>query len=123
MINTFSRPPPHIEKLGTSKLCTITSGNSSSQTPTRLVSSIETGQQWAGPPINKIMFLFAPPRIVRTLVMPTLNLPRLTLGILIWYLTPPTPSPTPQLVLTLVKPIATSNVPPTVVSLDSPNPP
>ena len=56
------------------------------------------------------MFILAPPRIVRTLVRPTLNLPRLTLGILIWYLTPPIPLPTPHLVFTLVKPMATSNV-------------
>lgn len=69
-------------------------------------------------PISSIPFLFPPPGIVGTPVMATLNLPGITLGIPVWYLTPPNPPPTPQLVLTPVQPVGTANVPPPVVSHD-----
>ena len=44
--------------------------------------------------------------------MTTLNLPNFMLGIPMWYLKPPTPPPVPQVVLTLVQPIAVESCPP-----------
>ena len=44
--------------------------------------------------------------------MATLKLPNFTLGILVWYLDPPTQPPIPQVVLTLVQPIAVNSHPP-----------
>ena len=45
--------------------------------------------------------------------MATLNLPKLTVGIPVWYLDPPAQPPMPQVVLTLVQPIAIeSHLPP-----------
>ena len=44
--------------------------------------------------------------------MATLNLPSFTLGIPMWYLDPPTPLPTPPIVLTPIQPIEMMSQPP-----------
>jgi hypothetical protein len=58
-------------------------------------------------PITQVPFLFPPPGVVGTVVMAIMNLLGLTLGIPVWYLDPPAPTPpsvpTPHLVLTPVQ--------------------
>jgi hypothetical protein len=98
----------------------ISSLASSSQpfsTPTTPISSTPS---WEGisllwPPSPRCLSYFPPPRAVSTPIMSTLSLPKLTLGVPIWYLDPSTPlvpsMPTPHLVLTLVQLMGSTLVP------------
>ena len=59
-----------------------------------------------------IPFLSPPSSIVSNPIMDTFNLPGFTLGIPVWYLDPPTPHPTPHIVLTPIQPIEMESHPP-----------
>ena len=64
-------------------------------------------------PIHTIPFLFPPSGVVSAPVMATLSLPGLTLGLPVWYLSPPVPPPTPDVILQPVQPIVTTSQPTT----------
>ena len=71
-------------------------------------------------PIHTIPFLFPPSGVVSAPVMATLSLPGLTLGLPVWYLSPPVRPPTPDVVLQPVQPIITTSQPhPGVATLSS----
>ena len=63
------------------------------------------GKHWGSFPINTILFLFLPSRIVSKSALETLNLQDFRLGDPVWYLEPPTVPLRPQDVLTHVQPI------------------
>ena len=78
-----------------SYFCTITPSNFSASSQPQSQSQLQTsGNFWSSFPIHTIPFLFPPSSIVSKLVMATLNFMSFTLGILVWYLDPPTSPPT-----------------------------
>ena len=71
------------------------------------------GSYLGSSPVHTIPFLFSPPSVMSKPIMATLSLPNFTLIFLVWYLDPLAQPLIPQVVLTLVQPIAVESHPPT----------
>lgn len=105
MTTTFLELPPPSEGVHILDLCTLSSDIPTTQQltqpqsqpqpiPTPALSQLPDNQ-WGATPIQQIPFLFMASCILSTPIMETLKFHGLTLGLLVWYLTPLNPPPTP----------------------------
>ena len=108
MTSNFQSIPPPSPATDVSDLCTL---SHNTHQPSLLPKPPLVPSHIGATPIHTIPFHFPPSGVVSAPVMATLSLPGLTLGLPVWYLSPPVPPPTPDVVLQPVQPIVTTSQP------------